>query len=348
MGYPKRKDTMHIRGHAFGHFHVEPMFSPPGLTEGQCTAKSDCIRYVVRTGDILTDMNAVRGKFGICYGNIKPPVTTKPPTANPGGNTGSDKCVADGTGEPCIFPFNFYGRTWNKCKQWNCNNANCDNYGRAWCATAVNSAGDMTSWKDCDKKACKDYISKDCLSSKGFPCIFPFNYKGQTFNKCTLFDSKDNKAWCAVAVNENGDMTSFGNCIMASCEDKCVADGTGEPCIFPFNFYGRTWNKCKQWNCNNANCDNYGRAWCATAVNSAGDMTSWKDCDKKACKDYISKDCLSSKGFPCIFPFNYKGQTFNKCTLFDSKDNKAWCAVAVNENGDMTSFGNCIMASRED
>merc|ERR1711868_348964 len=301
MGYPKRKDTMHIRGHAFGHFHVEPMFSPPGLTEGQCTAKSDCIRYVVRTGDILTDMNAVRRKFGICYGNIKPPVTTKPPTANPGGNTGSDKCVADGTGEPCIFPFNFYGRTWNKCKQWNCNNANCDNYGRAWCATAVNSAGDMTSWKDCDKKACKDYISKDCLSSKGFPCIFPFNYKGQTFNKCTLFDSKDNKAWCAVAVNENGDMTSFGNCIMASCEDKCVADGTGEPCIFPFNFYGRTWNKCKQWNCNNANCDNYGRAWCATAVNSAGDMTSWKDCDKKACKIIFQKIVLVPKDFPVFF-----------------------------------------------
>ena len=62
-----------------------------------------------------------------------------------------------------------------------------------------------------------DDISDECLGENGDPCIFPFNYQGQTFDECTTFDANAGKAWCAVAVNENGDMSSWKNCIMASC-----------------------------------------------------------------------------------------------------------------------------------
>ena len=62
-----------------------------------------------------------------------------------------------------------------------------------------------------------DDISNECLGDNGEPCIFPFNYQGQTFDECTTFDANAGKAWCAVAVKENGDMSSWKNCIMASC-----------------------------------------------------------------------------------------------------------------------------------
>lgn len=93
----------------------------------------------------------------------------------------------------------------------------------------------MKTWKACDLETCKgkaivkpgywiiqilDQISNECLGSNGDPCIFPFNYKEQTFDKCTLFDANANKPWCAVAVNDNGDMTTWKDCIMDSCKGQ--------------------------------------------------------------------------------------------------------------------------------
>ena len=70
-GKPKIvRDTMHVKGHTFNHFHVEPLFSPAGLTEGQCKVTKDCLKLVVRNGEILTNMDAVRRKFDRCYAGI--------------------------------------------------------------------------------------------------------------------------------------------------------------------------------------------------------------------------------------------------------------------------------------
>ena len=67
------RDKMHIRGHTFSNFHVEPIFSRSDLTEGQCNAlPSECIRHVVRTGDVLTNLDGVRKKFALCYDNQGP------------------------------------------------------------------------------------------------------------------------------------------------------------------------------------------------------------------------------------------------------------------------------------
>ena len=100
----------------------------------------------------------------------------------------------------------------------------------------------MTSWKECDTEACKgtykcssrynliihksyehiDFISNECLAENGDPCIFPFIYKDQTFEECTLFDANANKPWCAVAVNDDSEMTSWKNCLMTSCKGMYV------------------------------------------------------------------------------------------------------------------------------
>ena len=88
----------------------------------------------------------------------------------------------------------------------------------------------MTSRKECDKEACKgkiiltgkkiNYFSlADCVGVNGEPCIFPFNYHGKSFDKCTHYDaSYDGQIWCAVAVNSGGDMTSWKDCDTKACK----------------------------------------------------------------------------------------------------------------------------------
>jgi len=50
------------------------------------------------------------------------------------------------------------------------------------------------------------------------PCIFPFKYKGQHYNTCTLKDAENtnNKAWCSTQVDKFGNHVrgreKWGNC----------------------------------------------------------------------------------------------------------------------------------------
>ncbi len=60
----------------------------------------------------------------------------------------SNECVAE-NGKSCIFPFNYHDKTFDKCTHYDANE------GKVWCAVAVNSGGDMITWKDCDTEACK-------------------------------------------------------------------------------------------------------------------------------------------------------------------------------------------------
>ena len=98
----------------------------------------------------------------------------------------------------------------------------------------------MTSWKDCDTESCK---------GKFFPNLHNRNF----LQCCNILDENINNS------------------------NECVAEN-GEPCIFPFNYHDKTFEKCTHYDAND------GKVWCAVAVNSGGDMTSWKNCDKEACK----------------------------------------------------------------
>ena len=66
---------------------------------------------------------------------------------------------------------------------------------------------------------------------------------------------------------------AFNNFSLAECVSV-----NGEPCIFPFKYHGKTFDKCTHYDAND------GKVWCAVAVSSGGDMTKWKDCNTEACK----------------------------------------------------------------
>ena len=42
-----------------------------------------------------------------------------------------------------------------------------------------------------------------CQTKEGKKCIFPFVYKGKTYDICTTVDSDNGDAWCAITVERN-------------------------------------------------------------------------------------------------------------------------------------------------
>ena len=118
-----------------------------------------------------------------------------------------------------------------------------------------------------------------CRTVKGNSCIFPFTYKGVTYDSCTRKDSV--KAWCATEVLSNGVVVNSkwedcGECRQpgdqfVAQDDKFVfpedqfsptecLTRQNKPCVFPFTYRGEVHNKCTQ-----ANSEN-GAFWCATKV----------------------------------------------------------------------------------
>ena len=51
-------------------------------------------------------------------------------------------------------------------------------------------------------------------SQGGSPCVFPWKYKGKTYNSCTMDWETDQRPWCATKVDENGAVfsTNYGYC----------------------------------------------------------------------------------------------------------------------------------------
>merc|ERR1719244_1707515 len=88
----------------------------------------------------------------------------------------------------------------------------------------------------------------------GKPCIFPFKFRGETYEECTIEGGPDvHQFWCSTKVTEDGENIS-GN--WASCSKGCpgvTSDGfrkatcpaIDEPeCFFPFRFEGMIYNGC--------------------------------------------------------------------------------------------------------
>ena len=57
-------------------------------------------------------------------------------------------------------------------------------------------------------------MSTQGRSQGGLPCVFPWKYKGKTYNSCTMDWDIELRPWCATKVDENGDVfsTNFGYC----------------------------------------------------------------------------------------------------------------------------------------
>merc|ERR1712110_321975 len=116
------------------------------------------------------------------------------------------------------------------------------NYNNVWDESEPDDAGGnedcvsvlrffQPSWADddCDLKLfsiCEPNVEEGCsgtfVNEKGRekekPCIFPFKFKGKTYNQCTTDESENGKPRCAYRVNKQGKVR---NGKWAECNRGC-------------------------------------------------------------------------------------------------------------------------------
>lgn len=86
----------------------------------------------------------------------------------------------------------------------------------------------------------KTCLSCQTVGSSGTPCVFPFNYRDNTYNKCTSKDSDNGQPWCATATAEDGFVVdgAWGDCdegcpgTRIECDDRYFSILEGS-CIDP-------------------------------------------------------------------------------------------------------------------
>uniref|UniRef100_A0A8C4RNE8 Fibronectin type-II domain-containing protein n=1 Tax=Erpetoichthys calabaricus TaxID=27687 RepID=A0A8C4RNE8_ERPCA len=169
-------------------------------------------------------------------------------------------------------------------------------------------------------------------------CVFPFIYKGQTYNSCTMTDYSS--LWCATTSNFDKDF-QWTTCSTSSC-------------VFPFIYKGQIYNSCTM--------TDYSIPWCATTSNYDKDFL-WTTCSSKYLGNIELRSVLKvviiitmhyiyeaffnvlngashsvpvvtekPKASTCVFPFIYKGQTYTSCTMTDYSS--LWCATTSNFDKD--------------
>ena len=143
-------------------------------------------------------------------------------------------------GKDCVFPFKYEGVTYNECTTQDSDTA--------WCSNRVNTRSGIAikgEWSDCEP-GCPGTGSGNsgsgnagstggsqskgtqlCKSENGRDCVFPFKYKGTTYNQCTKKGSKNGVAWCANEVNDRTGVVVSGK--WSDCDAGCP--GTVTPGI---------------------------------------------------------------------------------------------------------------------
>uniref|UniRef100_H9GGQ9 Fibronectin type-II domain-containing protein n=1 Tax=Anolis carolinensis TaxID=28377 RepID=H9GGQ9_ANOCA len=163
-----------------------------------------------------------------------------------------------------------------------------------WCGTTANYDEDG-QWKHCNSEA------------KGSSCIFPFTYEGNKYNMCTSDGMSNGTLWCATTSNYDLDKKWM------YCDLTEIVESL--PCVFPFIHEGKTYTKCT------TDGQSDGKLWCAT-TSSYDVEKKWKFCEKDS-------DIMAENPF-CVFPFIYKGVSYNACTTEGMSDGKLWCANTSN------------------
>ena len=60
------------------------------------------------------------------------------------------------------------------------------------------------------------FLEEVCETKGGYGCIFPFKYKGQTYNACTTagnWPHHGTKTWCAYKIYSDGNMAKYDFCV---------------------------------------------------------------------------------------------------------------------------------------
>ncbi|XP_059099182.1 phenoloxidase-activating enzyme 1-like [Tigriopus californicus] len=132
-------------------------------------------------------------------------------------------------------------------------------------------------------------------TSRSERCQFPFRYKDQTFNLCTVEDDVDGRPWCSTRVDEEHVHVSgsghWGHCDLRVCSFTSIQSANQEqqcktiagpqpmrPCVFPFQYEGTIYNTC-------VSEETGSRTWCSTDVTEANVhiQGSWGVCDPRVC-----------------------------------------------------------------
>ena len=128
----------------------------------------------------------------------------------------------------CIFPFSYYGQTYNHC-------ITLHNNGVPWCPTGLDNNGSYNGfWNNCGSGCSEPATTESPLSPTtplssntssdpcrttsgpdlvGRACLFPFIYYGVTYGECTGYDNSG-VLWCATQVDNMGNFEDgkWGNC----------------------------------------------------------------------------------------------------------------------------------------
>ncbi|XP_078411534.1 matrix metalloproteinase-9 [Cetorhinus maximus] len=158
----------------------------------------------------------------------------------------------------CHFPFTFDGKTYKACT------ADGREDGHIWCATTA----------DYNKDKKYGFCPHELLytiggNSGGLPCVLPFVFDGESYDKCTTEGRQDGYRWCATTSNFDVDK-KYGFC--PSRADAVVSGNSdGEQCSFPFIFLGKKYDACTT----DGRVDK--QLWCATTSNFDEDK-KWGFC----------------------------------------------------------------------
>lgn len=173
------------------------------------------------------------------------------------GNCRCTTCHGTGDKKPCLFPFEYKGKEYNTC-------TDAGSKGKPWCH--VDKRGH--NWGYCE---CKDARSADPQptttcggTGNNGECVFPFKYRGKTYNSCTRIDHA-NRPWCYVTTVSK----KWGNCRHSDCKPTCGGNGTSLPCSFPFRYKGLGYNMCTAE-------DNDEQPWCYVSNNGS---RMWGNCN---------------------------------------------------------------------
>merc|ERR1712211_2173 len=208
----------------------------------------------------------------------------------------------------------------------------------------------------------QDRVPNPCLTKANDTCIFPFNYNGVEYYRCTYADSPT--PWCATMVDPNNMVVTnrWGDCStsqFSNCPEdtpdlpSCTAE-SGASCVFPFRHLGITYTSC-------ASTDLLSSAWCSTSTHENGThflgtesvcssscpgatattttttTTSTTTVTTTTAAADLRRTCSTvsgpSAGKPCVFPFTWQGKTFNSCTKEGDDQGKLWCSTMVDQAG---------------
>ncbi|XP_022789314.1 fibropellin-1-like isoform X4 [Stylophora pistillata] len=194
------------------------------------------------------------------------------------------------------------------------------------------------SGENCEKKLpCPPGRKTD--NHQGACCVFPFIYKGTTYNACTMADYS--RFWCSLTPTYS---SSWANCVGSCHKNPCLNGGV---CTDTKNDSynckctgGYSGNNCEIADpCAKKPCQNGGI--CTQTGNNSrscecGAGYSGENCEKKLpCPPGKKTD--NHQGACCVFPFTYGGTTYNACTMADHSG--LWCSLTAAYSG---SWANCV------